>query len=175
VTTTQGATRAERLRGGTLPGIAELCLLTVAGSLAFWGVTIACFLLPVVPEFRQAFSIASGDVVLLGSLIGGMVIGCLISAALLRFSSRIPGRNPLQKSVALSCAAFGLAAIGLWATSRGIEVNAGRAFLIGSLLNAPRFLALGAVIGALRTWLRRSSTATTQHESSLHLIGKAGR
>jgi hypothetical protein len=172
--TTKGATLAERLRPERSAGIAEPCLLTLAGGLAFWVVTIACSLLPVVPEFRRAFSISSGDIVLGGSLVGGLVIGCGISMALLRFSSRIPGRGTLSKSLVLSCAALGLATIVLWATSQSIDTDATRAFFIGALLNVPRFPAVGAVIGALHRWLHKPATGTNQLDAPTHLIGKAG-
>lgn len=140
----------------------KLCLLTFAGGLAFWAVTLASFVLPVVPEFRRAFSIGGDDAVLVGSLLGGLLIAGVVSFALLRFPSAIPAHDPIAKSLLLGCVALGLATLVLWAASRGIEAHATRAFLIGALLNVPRFLALGAVVG----WLHKRLYGTPAHTST---------
>jgi len=128
----------------------KLYKLTIGGGVEFWAITIAFSLLPIAAEFRAAFSISYIQVVLVESLLGGMIIACCVSYFLLRFFDRIPTKNPILKSVILSFVALGIVLILLGvAASRVGPSDALHVFLIGAMLNVPRFLFLGIVIGYL--------------------------
>jgi uncharacterized membrane protein YedE/YeeE len=128
----------------------RLYKLTIGGGVAFWATTIATSLLPIAAEFRAAFSISYIQVVLVESLLGGMIIACCVSYFLLRFFDKIPTKSPILKSVILSFVALVIALImvggaaSLLGTSDALHV-----FLIGAMLNVPRFLSLGVIIGYL--------------------------
>ena len=126
----------------------KLFKLTIGGGLAFWAVTYPFSLLPIAAVFRAALSISYVQMILVESLIGGMIISCCLSYILLRFFGKIPTKNPILKSVILSFVALVIVLILL-------EVAASRTddtlniFLIGAVLNTPRFLFVGIVIGYL--------------------------
>jgi hypothetical protein len=125
----------------------KLCKLTIAGGVAFWAMEIATSLLPIAAEFRAASSIPY-DLVLVGSLLGGLIIGCCVSYFLLRFFDKIPTKNPILKSVILSFVAQGIVLI-LLGVAASRTSDALHVFLIGAVLNVPTFLFLGIVIGYL--------------------------
>jgi len=128
----------------------RLYKLTIGGGVAFWAITIAFSLLPIAAEFRAALPISFIQVVLVESLLGGMIIGCCVSYSLLRFFDKIPTKNPILKSEILSFVALGIVFILLGvAASRLGPSDALHVFLIGAMLNVPRFLILGVVIGYL--------------------------
>ena len=128
----------------------RLYKLTIGGGVAFWAITIAFSLLPIAAEFRAALSISYIQVVLVESLLGGMIIGCCVSYFLLRFFDKIPTKNPILKSEILSLVALVIALIMVQvAASRLGPSDALHVFLIGAMLNVPRFLFLGIVIGYL--------------------------
>jgi len=84
--------------------------------------------------------------VLVESLLGGMIIGCCVSYFLLRFFDKIPTKNPILKSVILSFVALVI----IQALSTFLNLSKSPVYiLIGAMLNVPRFLALGIVIGYL--------------------------
>jgi hypothetical protein len=120
--------------------------LAIVGGVAFWAPTFATSLLPIAAEFRAAFSISYIQMILVESLLGGMIIGCCVSYSLLRFSDKIPTKNPILKSVILSFVA--LVIIQALSTFLNLS-NAPVYILIGAGMNVPRFLALGIVIGYL--------------------------
>ena len=126
----------------------SLFKLTIGGGAAFWATTFVFSLLPIAAEYRAALSISYLPMILIQSLIGGMIISFCLSFFLLRFFDKIPTRNPILKSTILSLVALFIASI-------LVQVAAGRTsdtlivFLIGAVLNLPRFLALGIVIGYL--------------------------
>ena len=124
--------------------------------MAFWAITFAFSLLPIAAEFRAALSIPYIQVVLVESLLGGLIIGFLVSYFLLRFFDKIPTKNPIPKSVILSFVALGIIFIllGVAASSTSDTLHV---FLIGAMLNVPRFLFLGIVIGYLYKRLDRSA------------------
>jgi hypothetical protein len=126
----------------------KLYKLTVGGGVAFWAITIAFSLLPVAAEFRAALSISYIQVVLVESLLGGMIIACCVSYFLLRFFDKIPTKNPILKSVILSFVALFIVLI-LVQVAASRTSDALNVFLIGAVLNVPRFLFLGIVIGYL--------------------------
>lgn len=122
--------------------------LTIVGGAVFWATTIAFSLLPIAAEFRAAFSISYNQVVLVESLIGGMIISYCLGYFLLLFYERIPTKNPISKSIILSFVAlvFVLILIYVAASRTSDPLND---FLIGAVLNVPRFLAVGVAIGYL--------------------------
>ena len=122
--------------------------LTIGGGVVFWAITIAFSLLPIAAEFRAALSISYIQVVLVESLLGGMIIGCCVSYSLLRFFDKIPTKNPILKSEILSFVALGIVSI-LLGVAASRTSDALHVFLIGAMLNVPRFLILGLVIGYL--------------------------
>ena len=128
----------------------KLYKLTIGGGVAFWAITVAFSLLPMMAEFRAALSIAYVEGALVEPLLGGMIIACCVSYFLLRFFDKIPTRNPIPKSVILSFVALGIVFILLGvAASRVGPGDALHVFLIGVMLNVPRFLFVGIVIGYL--------------------------
>jgi NhaP-type Na+/H+ or K+/H+ antiporter len=126
----------------------KLYKLTIGGGVAFWATTIAFSLLPIAAEFRAALSISYVQVVLVESLLGGMIIGCCVSYSLLRFFDKIPTKNPILKSEILSIVALGIALV-LLQVAASRTSDALHVFLNGAMLNVPRFLFLGIVIGYL--------------------------
>ena len=131
----------------------KLYTLTAGGGLVFWATTIATSLLPIAAEYRAASSARSWSIqtVWVGSLLVGMIIACGVSYSLLRFFSRIPAKNPILKSAMLGLVALVIATI-LIDVPQSLLLgprDAVQYFVIGTMLNAPRFLFLGMVIGRL--------------------------
>ena len=126
----------------------KLFKLTIGGGVVFWAITIAFSLLPIAAEFRAALSISYIQVVLVESVLGGMIIACCVSYLLLRFFDKIPTKNPILKSVILSFVALGIVFI-LLGVAASRTSDALHVFLIGAMLNVPRFLFLGIVVGYL--------------------------
>jgi len=134
----------------------KLFKLTIGGGVAFWATTIAFSLLPIAGEFRAEISISYIQVVLVQSLLFGLIIECCVSYSLLRFFDKIPTKNPILKSEILSFVALVIALIVLQvAASR--TTDALHVFLIGAMLNVPRFLLPGIVVGYLYKRLYRSA------------------
>ena len=126
----------------------KLYKLTIGGGVAFWAITIATSLLPIAAEFRAAFSISYAQGILVESLLGGLIIGCVVSYSLLRHFDKIPTKNPILKSLILSFVALVIALLLLQvAAGRLGPSDALHVFLIGAVGNIPRFLILGIVIG----------------------------
>jgi len=134
--------------------------LTLAGGLAFWVTTIAISLLSISAEYRIAESISNIQTVWVGGLIIGMIIGCLVSYFLLRFSNKIPTKNPILKSVVLSFIALIIVLILIEVPSSLRTSDPLYWFLIGVILNVPRFLVIGIVIGYLCKRLDKESNLT---------------
>ena len=137
-------------RGSTT--LSMLYKLTIGGGVVFWAATIATSLLPIAAEYRAAFSSWSIQTVWVDSLPAGMIIGCCVSYSFLRLFEKIPTKNPVLKSAILGFVALVIATILidvprsflLPGPSDGLHY-----FLIGIMLNVPRFLFLGIVIGYL--------------------------
>ncbi len=128
----------------------EMTILTVAGGLGFWVTTIAISLLPIAAEYRSAFSKANIQTVWVASLPAGLIIGSCVSYSLLRFFDKIPTKNPILKSVLISLIALVIATILTLVPHSFLgQRDILHYFLIGILLDAPRFLFLGIVIGYL--------------------------
>ena len=127
----------------------KVLALAIVGGLAFWAVTIAISLLPISAEYRVAESIPNIQTVWAGGLIIGMIIGCLVSFSLLRFFGKIPTKNPILKSIVLSFIALVIVLILIEVPASFGTSDALYYFLIGVMLNVPRFLVFGVVIGYL--------------------------
>ena len=128
----------------------KLFILTIGGGVVFWVTTIAISLLPIAAEYRSAFSKANIQTVWVGSLLAGVIIGCCVSYALLRFFDKIPTKNPILKSVIISLIALVIATILILVPQSFLgQRDILHYFLIGIMLDAPRFLFLGIVIGYL--------------------------
>lgn len=127
----------------------KLCTLTIAGGVVFWATTIATSLLPIAADYRAAGSGYSIRTVWVDSLLVGMIIGCLVSYSLLRFFDKIPTKNPILKSEIVIFIALVIALLLIEVPASFRTSDALYYFLIGAMLNVPRFLLLGLVIGYL--------------------------
>jgi hypothetical protein len=130
----------------------KLYKLTGAGGAAFWITDFVISVSPIAAEYRAAFSISYLPMALVEALVGGLIIGCCVSYFLLRFFDKIPTKNPILKSVILSFVALVIAIILIDVPQSFLLLGPSDAlhyFLIGIMLNVPRFLFLGIVIGYL--------------------------
>ena len=125
----------------------KVVILAIVGGLAFWAISIATSLLPIAADYRAARW--SAETVWVGSLPAGMIIGFFVSFFLLRFFDKIPTKNPILKSVILSFIALIIGTILLEAPASFRTSDALFYFLFGTMLNVPRFLFVGIVIGYL--------------------------
>jgi uncharacterized protein YacL len=133
--------------------------LAVAGGLAFWAATIAISLTPTAADYRAAESIASIQSVWVGGLIIGLIMAFLISYILVRFYVKIPTKNSILKSLILTFIALIVLLLVIEFPSALRTGNALYYFLDGVLLNVPRFLVFGIVVGYLYSKLYGSATA----------------
>ncbi len=123
----------------------KLYTLTVGGGGAFWAANFAISLTPIAAEYRAALSIAYPPM-MVAALIGGLLIGFVVSYCLLGLFDQTPTRNPILKAVMLSFVVLGV----IEAFSILVSLNHTSAYLlIGAGMNVPRFLALGITIGYL--------------------------
>lgn len=125
----------------------KIAVLAVVGGLTFWVISILTSLLPFTADYRVARW--SAETVWVGSLPAGLVIGFLVSLAMLSFFGRIPTKNPILKSLILSLIALAIGSILLEAPASFRTNDALYYFLFGTVLNVPRFLFVGVVIGYL--------------------------
>lgn len=125
-----------------------LFLLSMAGGVAFCAATFATSLLPIAAEYRVALSIAYVPM-LVESLLGGMIVGWCVSYFLVRFFDRIPGDDPMLKAEILTGVALGAASVVIQGAASALTNDGLHWFLIGAILNVPRFLTLGLVVGYL--------------------------
>ena len=125
-------------------------VLGIGGGLAFWVANFAISLTPIAADYRAALSISYVPM-LLESLIGGLIIGFCVSYSLLRFFDKIPAKNPILKSVILSFVALVVFTILVEVPGKFLTAmsDAMHYFLVGTMFNVVRFLALGLVIGYL--------------------------
>ena len=150
-------------------------LLAIAGGLAFWAATIALSLLPIAADYRAALSLPYFQTVFVESLLAGLVIGCCISFALLRFFQKIPTRNAILKSEILSILVLVIALIPVQvAAARLGPSEALHVFLIGAALNVPRFLVLGFVVGYLYRRLSGSASVVRAGGPTNHHLASPG-
>jgi hypothetical protein len=127
----------------------ETTMLAVAGGLGFWLTNFAISLTPIAAEYRAALSISYYSM-LLAALIGGLLIGFCVSYFLLRLFDRLPTKNPILKSVILSFIVLVIVTILIGGPSSYLATgDVLRYFIIGTMFNIIRILALGIVIGYL--------------------------
>jgi len=133
-------------------------ILAMAGGGAFWITNFAISLTPIAAEYRAALSIPYFPM-LLEALVGGLLIGFCVSFFLLRFFDKIPTRNHILKSVTLSFIMLMIVTILIEVPAKFFTPmnDAFRYFLIGTLFNVLRILALGIVIGYLYKMLSKDT------------------
>jgi hypothetical protein len=145
--TTKGSPRGTVNKTARIAGFLNLFILTLGGGVVFWVTTIAISLLPIAAEYRDTFSKANIQTVWVASLPAGLIIGCCVSYCLLRFFDKIPTKNPILKSVIISFISLVIMTIlNLISHSFLGQRDVLHYFLIGIILDAPRFLFLGLVI-----------------------------
>jgi hypothetical protein len=124
----------------------RLLMLIAAGGLAFWTVDFVISVSPIAAMYKAAFLISSLPAALASALVGGLLISLCVSFFLLRFFDRIPGKKTILKALILSF----LIMITIEVLSAlGNPAQASTYLLLDTGMNAPRFLALGLVIGYL--------------------------
>jgi len=124
-------------------------ILAIAGGLAFWAANFAISRTPIAAEYRAALSISYLPM-LVESLIAGLVIGFFVSYFLLRSFDKIPTKDPILKSVILTFIVLIIVTILIGGPSSYLATSdVLRYFLIGTIFNVLRFLALGIGIGYL--------------------------
>jgi hypothetical protein len=122
-------------------------VLTLVGGLAFWLANFAISRTYIAAEYRAAMSISYYPM-LLESLIGGLIIGLWVSYPLLRFFDKIPGKDPILKSVILSSIVLVIVTILLGGPSSFYATNnVLQYFIMGTIFNVIRITALGITIG----------------------------
>ena len=127
----------------------EMAILTIAGGLGFWAANFAISLTPIAAEYRAALSISYYPM-LLAALIGGLMIGFCVSYFLLRFFEKIPTQDPISKSVILTFIVLIIVTILIGGPSSFLATSdVLRYFIIGTMFNVIRILALGIIIGYL--------------------------
>jgi len=120
--------------------------LTLAGGSAFWLTNFAISRTPIAAEYRATLSISYYPM-LLEALIGGLIIGFWVGYLLLRFFDRIPGKDPILKSVILSSIVLVIITVSIAGPSSFTSTgDVLRYFIIGTTFNLIRFLALGIAI-----------------------------
>ena len=124
----------------------KLLLLAGAGGAAFWIIDFVISVSPIASDYKAAFSISSLPVALAEALVGGMVIALCVSFFLFRFFDRVPSKKPIFKALILSFAAMGFIEV---LSTLANPAHASVYLLLDTGMNAPRFLALGLVIGYL--------------------------
>jgi hypothetical protein len=125
----------------------KVIVLTLVGGLAFWLANFAISRTAIAAEYRAAMSISYYPM-LLESLIGGLIIGLWVSYLLLRFFNKIPVKDPIHKSLILSSVVLVIITILLGGPSSFLATNnVLRYFIIGTVFNVIRILALGIAIG----------------------------
>ena len=124
----------------------KLLKLAVAGGAAFWVTDFLVAVSPIAAAYKAAFSFSSLPVALVEAVAGGMVIAFSVSFFLLRFFSRLPGKNPIFKALILSFSAMVSIEV---LSALGDPAHASVYLLLDTGMNAPRFLSLGLVIGYL--------------------------
>jgi hypothetical protein len=138
----------------------HLLQLTLAGGLAFWAANFVTSLLPIAAEYRAARSIAYVPMVLVESLLGGLIVGLLVSFFLLRLYETLPTQSAVVKATVLSGVALVLFTLVTWSAGSVAEPgNASPYLVIGFLLNVPRFGALGVAVGCSYARLYRRAPA----------------
>ena len=133
----------------------KVSILAMAGGAAFWVANFAISLTPIAAEYRAALSISYLPM-LLEALLGGLMIGFCVSYFLFRFFDKIPTQDPISKSVILTFIVLIIVTTLIGSPSSFLATgDVLRYFLIGTIFNLLRFLALGIGIGYLYDRLNR--------------------
>ncbi len=133
----------------------KLLPMAIVSGLVFWVTTIAISLLSISAEYRAAELIPNMQTVWAGGLVIGMILGFLVCYFLLRFFNKIPTRDPILKSVVLSLIALVIILILIEVPASLRTNDALYWFLVGVMLNLPRFLFFGIAMGYLYKRLSR--------------------
>jgi hypothetical protein len=145
--TTKSREEGDKKMNGSKGIWRKVLVLAVAGGLAFWLANFAISRTPIAAEYRAALSISYFPM-LLESLIGGLIIGLGVSYFLVRFFDKIPTKDPILKSVILSFIVLIIVTISIGGPSSFLTTSdVLRYFLIGTIFNLIRILALGLAIG----------------------------
>ncbi len=125
-------------------------VLAAGGGLGFWLANFAISLTPIAADYRAALSISYVPM-LLQALLGGLILGCCVGYALLRFFDKIPTKTPILKAVLLSLIVLVLVTVLVEVPAKFLTTtsDAWRYFLIAALFNVLRILALGVAVGSL--------------------------
>jgi NhaP-type Na+/H+ or K+/H+ antiporter len=92
------------------------------------------------------------------ALLGGLLIGFCVSYFLFRFFDKIPTQDPILKSEILTFIVLIIVTILIGGPSSFLATgNVLRYFIIGTMFNVIRILALGMVIGYLYDKLNRGT------------------
>lgn len=127
----------------------DILRLALAGGLGFWTANLAISLTPIAAEYRRALAIPYLPM-LFEAALGGLLIGVVVASALVRFPAAVPARTPVRKALVLSLAALALVTVCLEVPAK-LSLTTGDAvrwFVVGTVFNLVRILALGLVIGA---------------------------
>ncbi|HSW36111.1 MAG TPA: hypothetical protein VLH18_05875 [Candidatus Limnocylindrales bacterium] len=122
----------------------KLLKLAVAGGAAFWVTDFLMAVSPIAAAYKAAFSFSSLPVALVEALVGGLAIAFSVSFFLLRFFSRLPGKNPIFKALILSFSAMFIIEV---LSALGDPAHAFVYLVLDTGMNIPRFLTLGWTIG----------------------------
>jgi NhaP-type Na+/H+ or K+/H+ antiporter len=154
------------LKGGSTILSKKLFILTIGGGVAFWLANFAISRTPIAAEYRAALTISYFPM-LLESLIGGLMIGFCVSYFSVRFFDKIAIKDPILKSVILSFIVLIIVTISIGGPSSFLATgNVLRYFLIGTIFNVIRILALGIGIGYLYKRLYKGSDPSTNASKS---------
>ena len=127
----------------------EITVLAVAGGLAFWVANFVISRTPIAAEYRAALSISYYPM-LLEAMIGGLMMGFCVSWFLLRFFDKLPTGDPILKSITVTFIVLAVVTVLIGSPSNFLVTrDALRYFIIGTIINLLRFLALGIGIGFL--------------------------
>lgn len=132
---------------GSKENLRNVFALSFVGGSAFWVANYAISRTPIAAEYRAALSISYFPM-LIESMMGGLIIGFWVSYLLLRFFDKIPAKEPMLKSLMLSLIVLILVTILIGGPSSYYTTSdVLRYFLIGTIINLIRILALGIAIG----------------------------
>lgn len=125
-------------------------VLAAAGGLGFWVANFVISRTPIAAEYRAALSIPYVPMLLQAAL-GGMILGFCVSYLLVRFFDKLPTESPILKSLMLSFGALIVVTVLIEAPAKSLTTTSdpSRYFLIATLFNLLRILALGVAIGSL--------------------------
>ena len=145
------------LKKGSITLSKNLFMLTIGGGAAFWAANFAISRTSIAAEYRTTLSISYLPM-LVESLIAGLIIGFFVGYFLLRSFDKIPTKDPILKSVILTFIILIIVTILIGGPSSYLATgDVLRYFLIGTIFNIIRILALGIGIGYLYKRLYKSA------------------